>query len=123
MQEVVLNVENDSLDHVESLGDWLLREPELRGCVTPRTRPPAAGEMGPVVDAIAIAAGSGGALTVLAASLRTWLAHPRRSDVKIKIRGADGRTVEVDAKRVADVPGLVREVVEAQREPDTDAAT
>src|SRR4051812_48836866 len=54
MQDVVLTIENSSLDDVESLSDWLLHEPELRGCVRPRTRPPAPGEMGPVIDAIAI---------------------------------------------------------------------
>jgi hypothetical protein len=60
-----------------------------------------------------VAVGSGGAATVLATSLKTWLAHPRRSDVRIRIEGADGREVVIDAKRASidDLQGLVRQVL------------
>jgi hypothetical protein len=108
MGEVFLSVDDGELTDLQSLLEWLRQEPELRGQLTTRARPPNVGEMGPVTDVVVVAAGSGGALTVLATSLRTWLAQPRRSDVRIKVRSANGRTVEVDAKRISDVEALVR---------------
>lgn len=47
-----------------------------------------------------VAVGAGGAVSVLAASLRTWFAQPKRSDIRLKVRRPDGETVELDAKRV-----------------------
>lgn len=43
----------------------------------------------------------GGTLSVLAAALKAWICLPRRSDVRLKVQGADGSTVEIDAKRVS----------------------
>ena len=44
------------------------------------------------------AVSSGGALSVLAASLYAWLSQPRRSDVRIRVQGDTGRAVEIDAR-------------------------
>lgn len=71
---------------------------------------PVAGELGAAVEVLVAAVGSGGAVSVLAASLKAFLAQPRRSDVTIVLTAADGRRVEIDAKRVRDVEALVREV-------------
>jgi hypothetical protein len=49
---------------------------------------------------------------VLAASLKVFLAQPRRADVKIAVDTPDGRHVVVDAKRINDVERLVRSVLE-----------
>ncbi|MEV0188039.1 hypothetical protein AB0I39_05825 [Kitasatospora purpeofusca] len=98
----------------ESLTDWLRGEPGLTR-VTLTGRAPAPGEMGSVLDAVTVAIGAGGALSVLASSLRVWFAQPRRSDVRLKIRRADGGTLELDAKRVraADLEDLLRSALEA----------
>ncbi|MFJ4095421.1 hypothetical protein ACIPYS_27860 [Kitasatospora sp. NPDC089913] len=97
----------------ESLTDWLRGEPGLTR-VTLTGRAPAPGEMGSVLDAVTVALGAGGALSVLASSLRVWFAQPRRSDVRLKIRRTDGGTLELDAKRVraGDLEDLLRSALE-----------
>lgn len=94
-------------DELLSLQDWLTREPELRGRVRVVGPAPSAGQLGSAFELLSIAVGTGGLLSVLAASLKTWLARPRRSDVRITIRTPD-QVVEIDAKRVGDVDMLLR---------------
>ncbi|MEU4541493.1 hypothetical protein AB0G15_42355 [Streptosporangium sp. NPDC023825] len=91
----------DSSGHLESLRDWLGMEPEIRGRVRKSAPLPKEGELGGVTDAVIVALGSGGTLSALAMSLRTWLSQPRRSDVTIRVEIGD-RSVEVDAKRVSE---------------------
>ena len=110
--DVLLSVEGeDSGTGLEELASWLSNEPELRGLVTPAEAVPADGHLGVLSDALVAAVGSGGAISVLAASLKAFFALPRRSDVKVTVSGPDGRRVEIDAKRVGDVEALVREVL------------
>ncbi|WP_157855149.1 effector-associated constant component EACC1 [Kitasatospora purpeofusca] len=108
----------ETVAEAESLTDWLRGEPGLTR-VTLTGRAPAPGEMGSVLDAVTVALGAGGALSVLASSLRVWFAQPRRSDVRLKIRRADGGTLELDAKRVraGDLEDLLRTALESQ-EPE-----
>lgn len=98
-------------DALQSLVDWLRNEDELRGRL--RLEPSSGGtggEMGGLLDVLTIAMGSGGAGAVLARSLSTWLTH-RHADVKVTVRGPDGRSVEVEAHLLpGDVPGLIREI-------------
>ncbi|QKW08373.1 hypothetical protein HUT18_20355 [Streptomyces sp. NA04227] len=112
-------------DGLAELSDWFAHEPELRGRVTADDEPPRPGELGSLTSVLVVAVGSGGVLSVLAASLKAFLALPRRSDVRIKVEGRpDGRTVEIDAKRVRDVEGLLREALGPDTEalgPDTQA--
>jgi hypothetical protein len=61
---------------------------------------PGEGELGALADVLVIAVGSGGTLSVLAASLRAWVAQPRKSDVRIRVQHDDGETVEIDASRI-----------------------
>lgn len=99
-------------EELAELADWLAQDDELRGVVTPAPLVPVAGELGASTDVLVAAVGSGGAVSVLAASLKGFLAQPRRSDVTIVVTGADGRRVAIDAKRVRDldVEALVRQV-------------
>ncbi|MFD9966521.1 hypothetical protein [Amycolatopsis sp. NPDC059020] len=92
-----------------ALLDWLRHEDALRGRVRLRRAEPRPGEMGGVLDALVVAMGSGGAGAVLARSVSTWFSH-RRSEVKLTVTAADGRKIELDARRVADVAALVRDV-------------
>ena len=111
--DVLLSVEGDDPDEgLSELHDWLRQESDLRGLVTPVANAPRPGELGSVTDALSVAVGAGGTLSVLAASLKVFLAQPRRSDVRIVIKSADGQRVEIDAKRVGDVEALVREALE-----------
>ncbi|MFJ9950328.1 hypothetical protein [Kitasatospora sp. NPDC091207] len=107
----------------ESLTDWLRGEPELAGTVHLTGAAPRPGELGTALDVLTVAVGAGGGLSVLAASLRTWFAHPRRSDVRLKIRRPDGESVELDAKRVsaAELEAVLRQVLDRGPVPDSAA--
>jgi hypothetical protein len=54
-------------------------------------------------DALLVALGSGGTLSVLAASLKAWLNQPRHGDVRIEIHDGAGRSMVIDAHRVKDL--------------------
>jgi hypothetical protein len=96
---------------LEDLGNWLKNEFELRGTVRRKLTLPEPGTMGAVTDLLTVALASGGAVTVLAASLGVWFAQPRRSDVRLRITTAAGEKIEVDAKRVRDVEALLQAVL------------
>lgn len=104
--------------HITSIQDWLRLEDDLRGKVVAQRAPIARHEMGAAVDALGIALGGGGALSVLAASLRVWFAQPRRSDVIVRIKTASGATVEIDAKRVANAEALIAAALAARPDPE-----
>jgi hypothetical protein len=102
---------SDPIAGLQDLASWLSQEPELRGWVKPVTAVPAAGELGAVAEVLVAALGAGGAVSALAASLRGFLSQPRRSDVRIIVEGPDGHRVELEAKRVDNVEGLVRQAL------------
>ncbi len=107
-----LSVEGEEpFEGLAELSDWLDQEPALRGLVSPAEAAPAPGELGTLSDALMVAVGSGGAVSVLAASLKAFFAQPRRSDLRIVVSDPNGRTVEVDAKRVRDAETLLRQVL------------
>jgi hypothetical protein len=101
---VQLSVESDDpVEALADLSDWLHLESELRGLVKPGDAVPGPGKLGALSEFLIVAIGSGGTLSVLAASLKVFLAQPRGSDVRIVVTSEDGRRVELDAKRVGDV--------------------
>lgn len=104
--------DNNDPEVLRSLYQWLRNEPELRGRVQQLDRQPAPGEMGALADVLMVALGSGGAVGVVASSLKVFFAQPRRSDLKITIETSDGRKVSVDAKRAANPEVIVREVLD-----------
>lgn len=111
--DVWLSVEGDDpVKDLEELSSWLRRERELHGRVHFAEHPPAPGELGSVATVLSVALGAGGALSVLAASLRVWFAQPRGSDVRVEVRGADGRSVKIDAKRVINAETLIMAIVD-----------
>jgi Effector Associated Constant Component 1 len=85
---------------LESLDDWLRQDTRLAGHVRLVAPPPRRGVMGAAADALVVEVGSGGTLSVLAWSLHAWLSQPRRSAIKVRIEGADGRVVDIAADRV-----------------------
>ncbi|MEC3981626.1 effector-associated constant component EACC1 [Amycolatopsis sp. H20-H5] len=98
-------------DELSSLLDWLRQEDELRGRVRPLSVTPELGHMGGAGDALTVALGGGGAITVLVASISVWLRN-RRSDVNVEVTIGD-RKVSLDVKRFKADPAGVRELVEA----------
>jgi Effector Associated Constant Component 1 len=107
-------VNADRAGGLESLSNWLRGEPELAGLVSVTAAEPNAHELGTLVDALVVAVGSGGALSVLAMSLNTWLSQPRRSEVRIRVQGETGRIVEISADRISGerVEALVRQALD-----------
>jgi hypothetical protein len=61
--------------------------------------------MGAVSDTLQIALGAGGAATVLAGSVSTWLST-RRQNVTMVLRRPDGKRLEIDA-RVKDPEAMI----------------
>jgi hypothetical protein len=112
--EITLSVPADErVDTLESLRSWLAYEPELAGAVTPvpaATRP---GALSWKTDALLVALGSGGTLSVLAGSLKAWFNQPRNADVRIEIHDGADRYVIIDAQRVKDLDRLISDVFSA----------
>ena len=110
-----ITVQGSTADE-DSLREWLRREPDVRGHLAVVPGPGPAGTMGPtsdlVVQVAATAAGATAVWAALARSLTVWLTQ-RRSDLSVTITGPKGRTVVVEAKRVADVQELMQRIVEA----------
>ncbi|MPY62159.1 effector-associated constant component EACC1 [Streptomyces spongiae] len=115
----------DAVADTESLADWLRGEPQLAGRVRATGGEPRPGELGTVLDTLTVAIGAGGVgglVTALVPALRTWLAQPRRSDVRLKIGREGGSSVEIDAKRVktGDVEHLLRQALKLDQDHDPD---
>lgn len=96
----------DSLERRSELVMFLEGERALKGAVRSVPSPPVDGRLGGAVDVLMIALGSGGVGVALAHSLTTWLRN-QRSDVKVTVTVAD-RVVELEARRVSDVPDLLK---------------
>jgi hypothetical protein len=101
---------SEPLADLEALAAWFDLEPELRGLIEPATAVPRPRELGAIADALIAAVGSGGAISVLAASLKTFFAQPRGAKVRLTVTRADGSRWELEADRVAgvSVPELAR---------------
>uniref|UniRef100_UPI002F908481 effector-associated constant component EACC1 n=1 Tax=Streptomyces sp. NBC_01553 TaxID=2975877 RepID=UPI002F908481 len=105
----------DEVSELASLVNWLRAEREL-GAVRVVRRDIEETDLGGVLDVVSVAVGSGGVGVALAQSLSAWL-RARRSDIKITIT-ANGRTIEVDARRVSDPVGLITRVLESDDESE-----
>ena len=94
-----------------ALGEWLQDEGELRGRI--RTVHGAIGEteLGPVVELLTVALGAGGAGTVLASSLKTWL-KTRMTTAKIIVKSG-GRSVTLDIQTADKVAPLLEQILKA----------
>ncbi|MFE5587624.1 hypothetical protein [Kitasatospora sp. NPDC056531] len=98
-------------DELRSLRTWLTDVDELRGRVTSVESPPVPGTLGPVLDALAVALGPGGAATALATAVISWI-RQRRGEVTLKISRPDGASVEISGKRVQGLDdGTIRAVL------------
>ncbi|WP_410557667.1 effector-associated constant component EACC1 [Actinomadura fulvescens] len=95
---------------LESLSDWLRGEPELSGRVRMDAQPPRPGEMGALTQALLIAVGSGGTVSVLVTSLTAWLSRPGGAKVRIRIENESGAVVEIETDNVPgdEIETLVR---------------
>jgi hypothetical protein len=104
-------------DTLRGLRSWLVDEPALRGRVTTRESPPADGTLGPMLEALVVAVGPGGAAAALVTVLVTWL-RQQRADVTVKVERPDGSSFEITATRVKgfDMAALRAEMERIARE-------
>ena len=89
----------DEPSDLESLQEWMAEVSELRGLITAVEQPPPPGALGPLVEALMVALGPGGAATAFAAALISWIRH-RSGVVTIRIDLPDGGRLELDAHRI-----------------------
>jgi hypothetical protein len=101
----------DEVQEITDLWTWLHGERGLTGAVHAVQRPPGEGELGGVLDMLAVVLGAGGTGAVLARSLTAWL-QTRRPDVVITVTTETG-TVKVDASNIesGDVLPLLQQVL------------
>lgn len=92
----------DPAGELESLRDWLADMGEFRGRVAAVESPPPPGALGPVLDAVLISLGPGGAAAAFATAVVSWL-RQRRGAVKIEIELPDGASVKVEATVVREL--------------------
>jgi len=121
--DIYLSVADDGghAGGLDSLEEWLRDDRRLSGRVHSDVPGPAEGQLGALTEALVVAVGSGGTLSVLAASLRGWLSQPRRSDVTVRVWDSSGRVVEVSADRV-DAEAVLRQAYELASPEDGRAA-
>lgn len=109
--DAYIRVEGGSSDEVAALGEWLQDENELRGRIRAVRSAIGETELGPVIELLTVALGAGGAGTVLASSLKTWL-QTRRTTAKISVE-AGGRSVTMDIQTLGDVGPLLEQILRA----------
>lgn len=103
---VVAECDDDSA--TEELFEWLQDEPELRPFIALQPRRPADGHLGGAVEIAIAIVSTGGPLTILATSLRTWLRH-RGITVRLQTGDID---VEISADRAMDAEKLIARILE-----------
>lgn len=100
---ITVTITDGSLDELRALRAWLTQEERLRGRVTlTQDGPPEPGTLGMALEALSVSIESGGAVTVLIAGIMSWIRQRygqrhRANATVIKLRRADGATVEISA--------------------------
>lgn len=107
-------VGDDPVGLTEDLLEWLRDEPELMGAIRAVTRPPEPGHMGAVAEIVVASVSTGGVVSVLVASLASWLNRNRAVSLRLR-RGED--ELEISANSVSEARQLLEGVQEAL-EPD-----
>jgi hypothetical protein len=105
-----IRIEGGDGEDFAALGEWLSDEEELRGRVRTIRRPIGETELGSVTDLLTVALEAGGAGSVLASALITWL-RTRRTSARITVECA-GRSVTLDIHTIDDVAPLLERVLQ-----------
>lgn len=96
-------------EEIAALAEWLGGEDELRGRVRAVHGLIGDTELGSVTELLTVALRAGGAGTVLASSLKTWLVT-RRTAAKITVKSA-GRSVTFDIETLGEVAPLLEQIL------------
>jgi hypothetical protein len=110
-------------EELRSLFTWLAREEEFRGRVRLVEAAAEPGTLGGWPEAVVVALGQGGAVTVLASAVIAWIRH-RTSEVTCTVTRPNGTSVQLTATRIrstdlAGVGELVKQVAAALGDGDT----
>jgi hypothetical protein len=107
--EAQIRIADGSNDDLIALYEWLSAEDDLRGRVRVVDTPPGETELGSLPELLTVAFSAGGAGTVLASSVVTWL-KTRRTNVKVTIESGD-RSITLELGTVDDVRPLLRDIL------------
>jgi Effector Associated Constant Component 1 len=107
--DAFIRVEGVSSDDLAALGEWLNDESELRGHCHMIHSSINDTDLGSIPELLNVALGAGGAGTILASSLITWL-KTRRTTAKITVESA-GRSVTLDIETVNEVAPLLEQIL------------
>ncbi len=109
--DVRIKFEDGDVDEIAALYAWLGEERELRGRVRMASTAIGGEQLGSLPEVVAsVAVGAGGAGTVLASSLVTWL-KSRRTKAKITVEAA-GRSVTLEIETLQDVGPLLKQLLQ-----------
>jgi len=112
--DVQIRIADSDYEDSAALYEWLQSEPEFRGRVRAIPATIKENDLGPVIELLTVALGSGGAGTILASSLKTWL-RTRQTTAKITVESA-GRSITLDVQTVGEVSQLLEQILK----PDDD---
>ena len=111
-----------AVEELRSLFSRLASEAELRGRVELVEAAPEPGTLGGWPESVVVALSQGGAVTVLASAVITWIRY-RTGEMTVTMTLPDGTSVGLDAKRIrpidlAGVGELVEQVAAALGDDD-----
>lgn len=109
--EALIQIVGGDADDVGSLAEWLVGEREFRGAVRTIDSPIEEDQLGSVTELITVALGSGGAGSLLASSLITWL-KTRPTQARLVVKSGE-RSIELDVRTLEDVRPLLEKVLGA----------
>jgi hypothetical protein len=92
------------------LAEWLKHEEKLRGRVRIVRGPTGDPHLSSLPELLTVALGAGGAGTVLASSITTWLLT-RRSHAKVEVNAKEHKVV-LELKTVEQLAPLLRQILE-----------
>jgi hypothetical protein len=104
-----IRIVGGSPEDLGDLAEWLGGETELRGRCRIVQSAINDTELGSIPDLLMVALGSGGAGTVLASSLITWL-QTRKTRAKITVETGD-RSISLDIETTRDVAPLLEQTL------------
>lgn len=99
---------------LRALRDWLMLESPRPGAMSIRPAKAGAEDMGAAADALTVAVGSGGAITVLAGAVCTWI-QTRRQTVRMVIRRPGGVELEIGAS-IKDTDAMIEKFLKVAAE-------
>jgi hypothetical protein len=122
-RSITLTMTDSGPGQLRALRAWLTQEEQLRGRVTlTQEGTPEPGTLGMALEALSVSIESGGAVTVLIAGIMSWIRQRygqrnRASTTVIKLRRADGASVEISADiagtwSTAEVAAQIRQLVQ-----------